>query len=206
MQRLKIYYRDKLIDILKECSKKASEAFSSMIAGNEVIPIMTGLNLKPIDDLFMLPEDNIVVIADITGDLAGTMIVSFKGEDGLKVINTMLGRDPELLCDLGEEEMGVLKEYMSLVGGSYLTEFGNAFDFKVLPTASSFEGKFKDVSEMLIEQLKAINERILFVNSSMTIMELNTDAVFYVLFDENSLNLILNEITKGDDDPFEEEL
>ena len=206
MQRLKLYYREKLLEILKECSKKSAEAFSLMIHNQEVIPNLTSINLKPMSDLFMLPENNIFVMSDISGELSGTMIISFKGEDGLKIINTILGRDPELVCDLGEEEKGILKEYMSVVGGTYLSEFGDKIGLKIMPEAPNFEGKFKEVSDLIITQLKAVNEKILFINSSMNIIALNADAIFYVLFEENSLNLILNEISKGSDDPFEEEL
>ena len=206
MQRLKIYYREKILETLKECSKKASEAFSSMLLGKEVYPTMTSINLKPMDDLFMLPEDNIVVISDLSGDLSGIMIISFKGDEGLKIINTMLGREVDTISDLGDEEMGVLKEYMNIVGGSYLTEFGNKFEMQVMPQIPNFQGKFNEVSELIVSQLKAINERILFVNASMMVPDLNANAIFYVLFEETSLNMVLNVISKGDDDPFEEPL
>lgn len=206
MQRLKLFYREKLLEILKKSSKEAADALSSMIQGKEVIPNLTSINLRPMDGLFMLPDDNIVVISDIIGDLGGVMIASFKGKDGLKIINTMLQRDVNLTGDLGKEEIGVLKEYINVVGGIFLTEFGNAVGFRAMPEVPKFEGKFKEVSKLLISQLKAINERILFINSSMNVISLNADAVFYVLFEGASLAKILKVVTQNDIHPFEEEL
>ena len=104
-----------------------------MLISKTVIPNNTSILLKPMDDLFMLPDDNIVVISDISGDLTGTMIASFEMSAGMKIINSMLGRDLDLIMDLGEEEVGALKEYVNIVGGTFLTEFGNSYDYKTIP-------------------------------------------------------------------------
>ncbi len=203
MERLRLFYREELLESLKNCSKSASNALS-MLVNTQVTPNLTSINLKPMQDLFMLPQDNIVIISDITGDMAGTMIVSFKADEGLMIINKMLNRDLNLIKDLEDEEIGVLKEYMNIVGGAFLTCFGNHFNLNVKAEIPSFEGKFSEIQEIMISQLKALNKRILFINSSMTVQTLKADAVFYVLFEEDSLNMVLNIISKGDDNPFEE--
>jgi len=172
---------------------------------SEVIPNMNSMNTKPIDDLFRIPEDDIVVISDISGDLSGTMIASFKADEGMKIINKMLGRDINLIKDLEKEETDALREYINVVAGAFLSEFGNQTGFSCMPEIPNFEGRFKEVEEIMVEQLKAINEHILLINSSMNVIDLKADAVFYILFDNDSLNLILNKVSKGlEDEPFEE--
>jgi chemotaxis protein CheY-P-specific phosphatase CheC len=204
MKTLKVYYRDKIKELLKMCSVSGANALSTLVGEKETVPFSSTINLKPMDDLFMLKDDSIVIVSDISGDLSGVMIISFELLSGMKILNTMMGKDPEEIRDLSEDDFQALNEFMSLVGGSYLTEFGNNLDFKVMPQTPQFQGKFKEISSVLIDQLKAVNERILFINSSMNIPELESDVIFYVLFEENSFNMILNVLSKGADDPFEE--
>ncbi len=204
MKRLKQYLRDKILEIAKICTRNAATSISMMLS-SEVIPNMNSINTKPIDDLFRISEDSIVVISDITGDLTGTMIAAFNADEGMKIINKMLGRDINLIKDIEKEETDALKEYINVIGGAYLTELGNQIGFSCFPEIPNFEGKFKDIQEMMVGQLKAINEFILLINSSMNVVDLKVDAVFYILFDNDSLNLIINKLSKGlEDEPFEE--
>ena len=204
IRRLKQFLRDKILETAKLCSKNATTAFGMMI-NLQVIPNMNSINTKPIDDLFRIAEDDIVVISDISGDLAGTMIASFKADEGMKILNKMLGRDISLIKDLENEETDALKEYINVVAGAFLSEFGNQTGFSCMPEIPNFEGRFKEVEKIMVEQLKAINEYILLINSSMNVIDLKADAVFYILFDNDSLNMILNKLSKGlIDDPFED--
>ena len=203
MERLKIYLRDKVLDLAKICSKNSATSLSMLLA-MDVVPNSNAINTKPIDDLFRIPDDNIVVISDISGDLSGTMIASFKSDDGMKIINKMLGRDVNLIKDLEKTETDVLTEYINVIGGSFLTEFSNRTGHNCLPEIPNFEGRFKEVQELMVAQLRSINDHILLINSSMYIAKLKADAVFYILFDNDSLNLVINAITKGvEDEPFE---
>jgi chemotaxis protein CheY-P-specific phosphatase CheC len=186
MTGLTAYGREKLMIALKKCSSNAASALSTMIQ-SEVYPDANSIFFKIMDDLFMLPSDNIVVISDITGDLSGTMIASFKCEHGMKILNKMLQRDENIISDLGEEEVSALKEYINIVGGSFLSTLGNELSIKCFADVPNFEGKFDEISKVMEEQLRALNTEILFVNSSLQIPSIKADAVFYVLFDQESL-------------------
>ena len=189
------YERQKLLGMLKICSRNTATALSTMVQG-EVIPNMTSVLFKVMTDIFRIPKDNIVVVSDISGDLTGTMIASFTCEDGMKTINKMLGRDISIVKDLEMEEIGVLKEYINVMGGAFLSEFGNQIGFSCYPEIPNFEGRFEEVSGVMEAQLRALNFEILFINSTLQIMSPRAEAIFYVLFDQDSLVKIEKAIDK----------
>jgi len=129
------------LDALKELGNmgagNAATSLSQML-DRKIVLTTPNIDIVPLADIPALvggPEELVSgVFLHLFGEIPGSVILIFKREDGMALIDMMLGRKDGTTKTLTDQDLSAFLETGNILSGAYLTALGNFFETKFTPS------------------------------------------------------------------------
>ncbi len=131
----------------------------------------------------------------LTGDISGNALFFFSHDSALRLIDIMMGKEPGSTKELSEMDMSSFTEMANIVAGAYLSSMANMLKISIFPSPpKSASDMLQAVIDAILAELAKHANEVLFIKTNMTIDDVKIEGTFTLLFDEDSLNIVLKKL------------
>ena len=195
------------LDVLREIGNigagNAVTALASLL-GREIRmsdPVATVVDFDAISNILNGPETFIAgVLVDMTGDLAGYILLVLEMSNAYELVSMVLGEErepPENIsaADFGEMETSALTEIANILIGSYLSSICSLADMNIQPSvpaiAMDMLGAIMSVAAI---QYGQIGDSVLLMTTKFSDTEKDMAGHFFLIPDYDSYKKLMNSL------------
>lgn len=153
------------------------ERFSEEVGGAELIVVCTYLK--------------------VTGDFYGQALLLFSEKSSLEMADLMMGKEKGTTQKMSEEDMSSFTEMANIIVGSYLNSIANMLNLSIFPqpplTANDMA---QAVLDAILAKIGKRGDKLLSIKTSMDIEGNNIDGTFIMLFEKDSLDLMIKKLNE----------
>jgi chemotaxis protein CheC len=129
----------------------------------------------------------------LSGDLTGQSLMAFSKDGALKIVDLMMGQSTGTAKEFGEIEDSAVKEMANIFIGSYLSAIGDMTELTLMPdvphTATDMA---QAVLNAITQEIGKTSDKVLIVKESIDIEGMEVEGVFLIMFDESSLDKLVD--------------
>ncbi|MFW6231295.1 MAG: chemotaxis protein CheX, partial [Nanoarchaeota archaeon] len=130
-------------DICMSSSQNAGNALKTMI--NKAVNVeFLNMDLRT-ESIEKMSKNALMGIADLSGDLGGTMVVSYSTEEGLKLVDLMMMQPVNTLQAITEDARSAFTEFINIIGGAFLNSMAERLNFRLAPNPPQYIGTVDDL-------------------------------------------------------------
>ena len=193
--RLSLMQEETLKEIGNLGAAKATDVLSKMtkIRVNLIVPYIQILPVEQIPNAIIAPREIIAsTFMRLFGDYPGGVLVLYRKQTALILVDLMLGRTMGTTKRLAEEDISAFIEMSNILNNTYLTALANFFNAKFEPGTPKV---VLDIDYLLNEFTKEAPEEIryaLIIGTRFTIeKEKKVEGEFILLLDTSTLEKLL---------------
>jgi chemotaxis protein CheC len=195
---------EKEMDALKEigniCVGNATTSLSQMLKKSVQIKMLE-TKFIPVETFASEiggPEKIVIsVYMQLTGDLSGEVMFLFQRESALQLVDHLLDRKPGESQLMEGMEESAFKEMTNIFTGSYLNSMANMLEMKIF---HSVPHSANDMAQALLDfvliRLASKADSLLCVRTEIDIEGKNVSGTYMILFEEQSLRLVVDTLHK----------
>jgi chemotaxis protein CheC len=186
-------------DFLKELANvgigHAATSLAQMIS-MQVDISLPKLNIIPIDMLVGLKtQDFSIVSTGIQGDLKGLLVITFSNSTSYWLIDKMFQNPEGTTKEYNEEGKEALKEFINIIGGSFLTALSDMLHFNMMPKIPKFlSGKGIEMKDELKTIIKQEADEILSVRTDLKVGDKEIEGNMYLILEKDSFTELFNKM------------
>ncbi len=192
------------IDALKEAGNvgvgNAATALSKMLNKQIGInlPDTKFVPLEKFGEEIGGPEKIVVSLyLQITGDLAGECIFLFSKEGAMELIDLIMMKQPGETKVIEEMEESAFKEMSNIFVGAYLNALAKMLSMKLFPSVPHVATDMaQSIVDFMLIKLAKSADNLLCVKTAIDIEGHNIDGQFIIIFEEESLKIIVDKLHK----------
>lgn len=143
--------------------------------------------------------ENIVVTSylQVTGDLNGEVVFVFPRKDAMQFIDILMGKEMGSTKIIESLDESAFKEMSNIFTGSYLNALTKMFDIKVFHSVPHVAiDMAQAIVDFVLIKLASTADKVLCVKTDIVIEGHDIDGTFMILFDEASLNFMVDSLKK----------
>ncbi len=186
---------DRAKDILNTCMLRPEQIIRT-ITESDIAITVAGVNIYTVKDIVESPKESFeesaaTVGLSFTGDLAGTIAVSFPMDGAAKLVMTLSGEDAGT-PELDRLRIATLREVGGIVISGIMGSIGNVLDSHMDYTVPSYEKG--SIASLLNHGDKMMDSLVLIATVCFTLRELNVESNVLMILKEDQLRLLLDKI------------
>lgn len=178
----------------------AATALSKLI-GKSVdmnIPETKFVSIKDFANEFGGPEAVVSAIyLEIDDGLKGEVMFVFPQEGAFEMADLLQMKEPGTTKELDEMDQSAFKELANILIGAFLTSLSKMLDVSIIPsTPHMTTDMVQSVVDFILIRISQHAEQALCVKTKINVEGQNINGDFIVLFDKDSLNLMVEVLNK----------
>ena len=128
----------------------------------------------------------------LDGGMGGDALFFFKKEEALKLSDLLLGKESGASKELDEMGKSALGEMSNIVVGSYISSIANMLKMEILlKPPNTAEDMLQSIVDAILIKLSRSADEMLLISTELNIGDEKIDGVFTILFDYDSLGILL---------------
>lgn len=190
------------IDALKELGSigagNAATALSTMLRKriDISVPEIGIYKVEEVPEKMGGPENiKIGIYFNITGDTSGSMLLMFEKEEGMKLVNMMLGQPFNKNRELDSVSKSAIEEIANILVGSYLSAFSQFTDMRLMQSIPAFAYDMcGSIIDMICIHLAEKTPHILMVKTEFLDKDDKISANLFFLPEPDALLKLINSL------------